>query len=142
MPRNKAARERRRRVLWRQQGGNCHWCKCQMLHWDDLRTDPGKIGKYGVRRVNGVEKIKIMPPTLATVDHLRDRYDPTRQVEPVNQEQRWVLACWQCNTERGNTRTRERPIEELWERAQRKPLAVRGTTGPGDAGTSSQSSGC
>lgn len=119
MARNKAARERRRRILWKEQGGLCRWCKCPMLHWDDLRSDQTKAQKYGVRQVNGMEKIKVMPPNLATVDHLRDRYDPTRQVKPVNNEQRWVLACWQCNTERGNQRTAERPIEELWARSGR-----------------------
>lgn len=121
MSRNKEARNRRRRALWIQQGGRCHWCKCPMLHWNDLRADPTKVKKHGVRSTNGSEKIKDMPATLATIDHLRDRFDPTRQEPPINQEQRWVLACWQCNTDRGNERQAEQPIEVLHERSRRYP---------------------
>jgi hypothetical protein len=90
-----------------------------MMHWNDLRADPTKVEKHGVRKVNGFEKIAAMPPTLATIDHLRDRLDPTRQIEPINSEQRLVLACWDCNTQRGAQRVAELPIEELHRRAGR-----------------------
>src|SRR5581483_5269956 len=114
---------RRRDHLWRAQSGLCHWWQKPMLHWNDLRADPGKVAKHGLRRDSkGNEKLKVMPTTLATIDHLRDRYHPERQVAPVNREQRWVLACWQCNTDRGNQRTKERPIEELWERSKSRPI--------------------
>ncbi len=95
------------------------------MHWNDLRSDPTKVAKHGVRKCNGNEKIKDMPTTLATIEHLRDRYHPERQIDPVNHEQRWALACWKCNTERGNQRTAERPIEELWERSRSHPVIGR-----------------
>lgn len=124
------ARDKRRQVLWKRQSGLCHWCNKPMLHWSDLRNDPTKAAKHGVRQINGMEKIKDMPATLATIDHLRDRFDPARQEPNVRHEQRWVLACWQCNTDRGNQRVAERPIEELHERSRRKPRSVSQLTTP------------
>jgi 5-methylcytosine-specific restriction endonuclease McrA len=42
-------------------------------------------------------------PGLATVEHLRPRTHPSRR-EPARgpNEQRHVLACWQCNQDRSN----------------------------------------
>jgi hypothetical protein len=96
-----------------------------MLHWNDLRADAGKLQKHGAR-VNALGYLQLsqMPPTLATIDHLRDRLHPDRNVETKNQEQRWVLACWKCNNDRGQQRVAEQPIEELWRRSGRtaKPI--------------------
>lgn len=115
---------RRKQALWIQQGGRCCWCNCAMLHWNDLHSDPSKREKHGIRvNRNGEMKLRSMPQKLATLEHLRDRYHPERQVAPVGREQRWALACWQCNSERGNQRTKERPIEELWRRSRSAPLA-------------------
>lgn len=122
---SKEKKKRRMANLWCFQGGRCCYCQKPMLHWSDLRSDPSKVKKYGVvRDANGVEHIKIMPEDLATLEHLRDRYHPARQEQPRQREQRWALACWRCNTDRGNARTKERPIEELWERSRSRPLAL------------------
>jgi hypothetical protein len=57
------------------------------------------------------------PLNLATVDHLRDRYDPTRQDPPRHGEVRRVLACWRCNNALGAIRTALQPLEELRRRS-------------------------
>jgi len=91
---NRARRHRR----YHEQGGLCWWCK------QPMELDPV------------VECHKPMPPRMCTTDHLRDRFDQTRQ-ELNNGEKRIVAACWECNTARGNQRQAERPIEELHRRA-------------------------
>lgn len=92
----RGAAERRKLKLWNQQHGLCHWCNCEMIHWTDSRRN-----------------------RIATVDHLRDRYDPTTRGDPnPDREQRWVLACWECNQRRSDERTAARP-EDLWRRSGR-----------------------
>lgn len=91
---------------WREDP-RCAFCRVVTI----LRWEPPKGLPHGDPR-------KRPPSNLATIDHLRDRYDPTRQ-EPMRgrPEVRRVLACWKCNHERGEARTRAMPIEELWRRA-------------------------
>ncbi len=111
------SRYRRRDRLWKDQQGLCCYCGKGMMHWNDLRGDPIKAKAFGVRTTGRQERIARMPPRLATIEHLRDRYHPGRRDGNPNREKRWALACWECNTERGNARTREQPIEELRKRA-------------------------
>lgn len=92
-------RKRKRAKLWREQEGRCKWCNVPMTHWNDYASDPGK-------RTPEMQKL------LATIDHLRDRYDPKRWDGNPNDEKRWVLACWECNHKRGCERTLAVPIEE------------------------------
>ena len=54
---------------------------------------------------------------MATLDHLRTRYNPKRQVPSFDKEQT-VLACWECNHRRGEEDTQNVPIEELHNRAK------------------------
>lgn len=63
------------------------------------------------------------PPNMATVDHLRDRYDPTRG-EPLRgrPEVRRVLACLECNHGRAERKTAALPIEELHRRSGHEHL--------------------
>lgn len=123
----KEYRNARRDRLWAAQQGLCHWCQVQMMHWNDLHSDPGKAIKYGIKSTElaGAKNInlKSMPLMLATIDHLRDRFDSTRQDRPLNREQRWVLACWKCNHDRGRAREAEQSIEVLRDRAQRHKRA-------------------
>lgn len=81
---NQVSKQRRR--LWHADP-RCHWCGRRTI-----LTPP---------RAN-MKKLKVQPPNLATVDHLRSRRDPTRQ-EPTarGDERRRVLACWECNQKRG-----------------------------------------
>jgi len=99
-------RKRRRAALWRQQQGKCHWCGEAMMHWNDWYAQH-RDAKGGWQ-----------PPRLATIDHLRDRFDPTRQI-PARGSQRLVLACRQCNHQRGVESQRQQPLEELQRRAKR-----------------------
>lgn len=43
----------------------------------------------------------------ATIDHLRDRFDPTRRQPNRTREERTVLACLECNNRRGAERAVE-----------------------------------
>jgi hypothetical protein len=91
---NRRARIRRRRcALFEQQGGLCYWCKGEAVLMDG-------------QNFHGVGQ----PKNLATLDHLRDRYDPTRR-EPSNGEPRYVMACYDCNQKRGYERTMQQSIE-------------------------------
>ena len=91
---------RRRAALFREQGGLCYWCKreCVLIVWIPKR------------------KVAI-PRNLATLDHLRDRFHPGRQ-EPARGDKRYVMACWECNHERGRQSVRSQPIEELRKRSK------------------------
>lgn len=95
---NRGEKLRRRRwKLFGEQKGQCYWCKCDMvLMWS---VEP-----------------KAKPGNLATVDHLRDRFDETRR-EPARGDQRLVAACYDCNFRRGVERQAAQPIDELWRRA-------------------------
>jgi hypothetical protein len=56
---------------------------------------------------------------MATVDHLRTRYDPTRWLkQSVPNETRTVLACFECNNNRAKRDGKMRPIEELRRRGK------------------------
>lgn len=101
MPASRKQFRRRRKRLFEKQGGKCHYCQCDMVH----------MWKVAPNKANG----KI--PNLCTIEHLRDRFDPTRREPNHNREQRWVAACWKCNNERNKEREREQPIKELWRRA-------------------------
>ena len=72
--------KRQRRRLY-EQNPYCHWCQRKL----QLIEKPG--GK--------------LPDDAATIDHLRSRYDPLRQVPATRNECRRVLACFRCNFERG-----------------------------------------
>lgn len=94
-----------------------------MMHWNDLHSDPNKQQKHGLRvNQKGEMKLRMMPTTLATLDHLRDRFHPERQVTPINQEQRYVLACWNCNNERGHESTQSQPLEVLHAKSRSFPM--------------------
>lgn len=117
-PPKQIRRNRRRNHLWREQEGRCYWCGCQMMHWDDLHSDPLKRERHIVVPHKDGIRVKRPPRNLATIDHLRDRFHPERQV-PANGDKRWVLACWLCNFLRGEARQKQRSIEELRERSDR-----------------------
>ncbi len=90
---------KKRVVLWYEQGGLCHWCRCPMI-----LVEP-----------NGKNRL---PPNACTIDHLRSRLDPTRREPARNQERRLVAACQRCNSARGSREQRERDArlskQDLW----------------------------
>src|SRR5271154_1934416 len=79
---NRKQFKKRRKSLFEKQNGLCHYCKCKMLLI--FAVPPGRK----------------KPDNLCTIEHLRDRFDPTRQEPNYNREQRWVAACNKCNNER------------------------------------------
>ena len=54
----------------------------------------------------------------ATIDHLDDRFSPERGAGMPN-ERRRVLACRQCNQDRGRLSQAAQPIEALHARSHR-----------------------
>lgn len=95
----------RRAQLFKAQNGLCHWCSCQMV------------------LVEGAAKRRKHEPNQCTVDHLRDRWDPTRS-EPARGEQRYVAACRECNNRRGREREAAQPVGELRRRCGRGQGAI------------------
>lgn len=92
--------KKRRKKLFEKQNGLCHYCKCKMIHMFDV---PQTMTK---------------PYNLCTIEHLRDRFDPTRQEPNCTNEQRQVAACNKCNHKRNKQREKEQGIEELRRRAK------------------------
>lgn len=90
MSRGTIKRERYRRRLARlyARDCNCHWCR------------KPTILMLGVHDA-GREKRR------ATIDHLRDRFDPTRTEPNPKWAERTVLACLECNNRRGAERQAE-----------------------------------
>lgn len=89
-------RRKQRIGLFLKQKGKCHWCQCEMLL------------AYG--------HLKKQPANLATIDHLDDRFSPERGKHYG--EYRRVLACAQCNFDRGKSSQAAQPIEVLRNRSQ------------------------
>jgi len=60
-------------------------------------------------------------PRMATIDHLRSRYDETRREKPTkeNNDPRTVLACHACNDQRNEEEQGSMPKEELTKRSRR-----------------------
>lgn len=101
------ARQIRRRNRLFKQHPFCHWCGIQLVE------------------VRG-PKVKYFPPNAATLDHRHGRLDPRRRTDysPKNSS---VLACLQCNRDRGRADEQSVGIEELRERASHIPKAEVGT---------------
>lgn len=100
MPKSAISVKRRREKLYHQQNGLCYYCQCEMLFMF-------KVPSHQARA-----------PNLCTIEHLRDRFDPTRREPNYGMEQRWVAACNQCNHEKNKERERQQGIEELRRRAK------------------------
>lgn len=62
------------------------------------------------------------PDNMATIDHLRDRFDPLRKIN--EKKSRSVLSCKKCNNDRSSLRQAALDKEELWERSGRKPREI------------------
>ena len=74
---------KRKTKLWKETDGKCYWC--------GVKTYLSPRGEKTVAT-----------DTLATLDHLRSRFDMENRLKPnKNNEIRTVLACFKCNTLRG-----------------------------------------
>lgn len=101
-------RKKRRTRFFNEQDGKCWWCQCDMVHWDDYTNIP----KYK----------HIVPQNGATIDHIRDRFDPTRRHIGIGR--RWRIACYECNHRRGKESQAAQAIEELWKRSKSPPQNI------------------
>lgn len=96
------ARARKRAALFALQKGRCVYCRQPM----QLIKGPHSKGLP-------------VPKDMATFEHLNDRYSAERGIAPGF---RVVLACWACNSERGEKRTAQRPLAELHQRSGHSPV--------------------
>lgn len=78
--------QRRRAALYGDQNGLCYWCEEPMV----LPFRYPKDGRIGAN--------------ICTIDHLRDRDNPTRRQQVQPGEQRLVAACMRCNSQRDRAR--------------------------------------
>lgn len=80
---------------------HCHWCGQLTVIYD-------------------YESIhhKPMPDNCATLDHLRSRLNPSRYEKAGPNEERTVLACFRCNTDRGIQEEQALTKEELRQRSR------------------------
>ena len=86
---------RKRKLALFNKDPHCHWCGC-------LTT------------IDHPANIKGHPPkNMATVDHLVSRYNLSRWEKPPTNEERTVLACFECNQKRGIEETKQLSIEEI-----------------------------
>lgn len=95
----RAQRRRRKLRLFAEQKGRCFYCDCLMV----IHTD--EVLPHMTMRKN-----------IATIEHLDDRWSDSRGRHPLGVE-RTVLACWQCNNEKGKVSQAEQPIELLRQKA-------------------------
>jgi hypothetical protein len=92
--------KKRKIRLWNQDP-HCHWCGCLTELICDPEIKPGQVN-----------------PKMATVDHLRTKYDPNRWTNNNGKEERTVLACFKCNNDRAAKENASRPIEDLQRRGK------------------------
>lgn len=78
----------RRLKLWRRQHGQCYYCGRLTR---EVNQDGGKL-----------------PDDASTLEHLRDKYDATRNNNDGHEHT--VMACAKCNTERGLLRQRDKNV--------------------------------
>jgi len=78
---------------------HCHWCGCLTILTNEAH-------------------IKMPDPKMATVDHLISRYDPRRWLHTAANEQRKVLACFECNQRRQKEETDQLSKEEILARSR------------------------
>lgn len=76
------SKKQRRRRLFRESNGICHWCG--ILTYERM---PGESDR--------------LSPNHATLDHLRSKHDKNRLEPNTNSEVRYVLSCFRCNQIRG-----------------------------------------
>ncbi len=89
VPDKKSKKERRLALMFRKQKGLCYYCgKAMVMTNPDLRNQPRSV---------------------ATIEHLIDRYERPHGKHAVSDT---VAACWKCNNQKNAERQKEIPIEE------------------------------
>jgi hypothetical protein len=109
--------KRQRRRMW-ELDPRCHWCGTETVLPEQLPDDHWRVERKTVAKGSQLlRQLKRPPANLATIDHLRSRYDSTRQEPAQEGERRRVLACYACNNRRNTEEQATLPREELWKRA-------------------------
>jgi 5-methylcytosine-specific restriction endonuclease McrA len=103
MPPNKRYKRRRDRLV--KEYPFCYWCGKPVKLYPPLKPHQKP------------------PLDQATIDHLRTRYNPDRQIPSPDKEQT-VLSCWECNHKRGSEDTQNTPIDELHRRSRHAESVV------------------
>jgi hypothetical protein len=93
-----ASNRKRKEKLWNIDC-HCFWCGCKTI----LESNPS---------------LKKPDPRMATIDHLRSKFNPERWERNTSNEVRTVLACFSCNNKRASKENASRPIEELRRRGK------------------------
>lgn len=90
----KVSRIRRRRQRLMEADPRCYWCKRPVVYYE-------------------LKSHEQMPPNFATIDHLYDKYSPERRIIASLKVASivTVLACHECNQNRGDERTKSMPID-------------------------------
>lgn len=90
----KVSRIKRRRARLMIIDPHCYWCKKEVIYYD-------------------LKDHEQMPHNFATIDHLFDKYSPERYSMStlLNKREVTVLACHECNQNRGDERTHSMPID-------------------------------
>ena len=78
MPKGRKGQSKRREGLFKEHPF-CYWCNCKLV----------RCCKQNRKK-----------PNVATIDHLRSKLDPSRQMIDYSQNPRTVLSCSKCNQER------------------------------------------
>ena len=73
------AKRKKRLALWEKANKLCFWCNCITVFPQSNSDDVPK------------------PPNLATIDHLRSKFDLNRYELNCSNETRLVLSCQACN---------------------------------------------
>lgn len=98
---------KRRLKLWNKDP-HCYYCgRLTVERSKDDQRKPGEL-----------------PDKQATLEHLRSRLDPTRQEPCIDNNERTVLACRECNETKAAEEELLLSKEELWERSKRHPKGI------------------
>jgi len=94
---------------------NCAYCGIETILPEDVpNADFHK----------GIMRIKIVPPNMATIEHIYSKLDPRRKEPNLTNEARWILVCTLCNGYKAQLEQDRLSREELWKRSGRKERSM------------------
>lgn len=88
----------------------CHWCGRPTVLFVVPPQSPSRVRRHGEHF-----------PDRATIDHLDTKSSGQRK-QRNNQEERTVLACYECNQRKNTEEQAATPKEELHRRSGRYPV--------------------
>lgn len=97
--------QRHHRAVLHKANPCCHWCGIETV-LPEVWKKKNKGGR--------------LPPNLATIDHMRQRGDPSRRGDEYGRRIN-VLACYSCNNKRGAEFIKSQSSEWHWRRCNSWP---------------------